>query len=83
MGTAFWMVSVRPVAVAVAGALRTKVVALVTEATVAPAGMPLPTMVEPTLRALVLATVTVVEALVVAPLVRVWPLMKKQGWFMF
>ena len=54
-------------AVAVAAALRTKVVPLVTEATVAPAGMFAPTTFMPATIPVVLATVTVVLAFVVAP----------------
>ena len=56
--------------VAVALALSTNWVAFVTEAMVAPAGMPVPVMSMPGARPVVLATVTLAEALVVAPPVR-------------
>ena len=58
---------VRAEPVAVAALLSTKVVPLVMEATVAPAGMPAPVTAMPTERAAVLATVTLVEESVVAP----------------
>ena len=59
--------SVCPTAVAVAAVLSTKVVPFtLMEATVAPTGIPGPTICCPTTRPVVLVTVTVVDALVVA-----------------
>ena len=61
-------VSVTPEPVKLAGTERTKVVPLVTDATVAPAGMPSPLTAMPGTMAAVLVTVTVVLSLMVVAL---------------
>ena len=67
-------VKVRPLAVAVAGALIVMVFAVVlVDRIEAPTGMPAPLTTAPTTRLATLATVSVVEPLVDAPAVRVWP----------
>ena len=62
---------VRPLVDTVAAALRTKVVPLMIEATVVPEGMPSPLTTMPGTSPVVLATLTVVEVLLVAPPVMV------------
>ena len=67
-------VKVRPLAVAVAGALIVMVFAVVLVDWIeAPTGMPVPLTIAPTTRLATLATVRVAEPLVVEPAVRVWP----------